>query len=94
MSCNCEALYVGKTDRYFHLRIRDHVYYSANGKMMSKHLDLYRKFDMSLVYFIPKDPRREDWDKHILRRETTWIERLNATHVPAINEAQSYKPFL
>lgn len=66
---------------------------------VSKHLDLYHKFDTSVVSFfplavIPKNPQGGDWDKQILQRETLWIERLGAIHAPGINEAQSYKPFL
>lgn len=66
---------------------------------MSRHLGLYLKFDVSLVLFIvlaviPKDPRGGEWDKHIFRKETIWIECLNAIHAPGINEAQTYKPFL
>lgn len=101
MSCKCGAFYVRKTARHFRcLRIKDHVY-SANSKMLTAvngHLDLYHKFDVSLVSFIalpwwsPKIPGGGKWDKFILQRETIWIERLNAKHAPGINEAQSYKP--
>lgn len=66
---------------------------------VSMHLDIYHKFDTQVVSFIvlaviPKNPRGGDWDKLILRKETLWIERLDATRAPGINEAQSYKPFL
>lgn len=102
MSCRCNAFYVGKTARQFYSRLKDHIYYSKNGNMVtavSRHLDFYHKFDVSLVSFIalavvPRDPRGGDWDKQILCKETILIERLNATHAPGINEAQTYKPFL
>lgn len=97
MSCQCNTFYIGKTARHFRSRIKDHIYYSMNGKMVtavSRHLDLYHKFDVSLVSFIalavvPKDLRGGEWDKQILRKETVWIERLNAIHAPGINEAQT-----
>lgn len=65
MLCQCGAFYVGKTTRHFRYRFKDHVYYSANGKMVttvSRHLDLYHKFNVSLVSFIalavvPRDSR-------------------------------------
>lgn len=102
MSCRCGAFYVGKTARHFHSEIKDHMYYSANGKMLTavgRHLDLYHKFDVSLVSFIalavvPKVSRGGDWEKCILCKETIWIERLNATQAAGINEAQTYKQFL
>lgn len=101
MTCKCKAFYVGKTIRQFRSRIKDHIYYGG-GKMVtsvSRHLDLYHKFDTSVISFIalaviPQNPRGGNWDKQILQRETLWIERLNAIHAPGINEAQSYKPFL
>lgn len=76
MSCKCNAFYIGKTAQQFLSRIKDHIYYSMNGKMVtavSRHLDLYHKFDASLVSFIalavvPKDPRG-DWDKFFARRQ-------------------------
>lgn len=66
---------------------------------VSRHLDLYHRFDNSVISFIalaviPKDPRGGDWDKQILQKETLWIERLDATHAPGINECQSYRFFL
>lgn len=42
----------------------------------------------------PKAPEGGRWDKFILQKETLWIERLNATRLPGLNETQSYKPFL
>lgn len=51
MCCKCRAFYVGKTARQFSQRIKDQVYYSANGKMLtavSGHLDLYHKFKTCL----------------------------------------------
>lgn len=66
---------------------------------VSRHLDLYHKFDVSLISFIvltvvPKDPRGRDWDKVVCQKETMWIERLGATYPPGNNEAHTYKPFL
>lgn len=62
---------------------------------VSRHLDLYYKFDVSLISFIvlsvvPKDPRGGNWDKYILQKEIMWIERLGAMHAPGINEAHTY----
>lgn len=102
MMCQCGAFYVGKTIRHLRCRIRDHIYYSGEGKMItavSRHLDLYHKFNTSLVSFIaltviPPDPRGGEWDKKVCQQETLWIERLGATVPPGINETQSYKPFL
>ncbi|XP_040212985.1 uncharacterized protein LOC120943646 [Rana temporaria] len=102
MTCSCHAFYVGKTIRNFKHRIRDHVYYSSQGKMVtsvSRHLDLYHKFNTSVASFIvlaivPKDCRGGNWDKQVLQKETYWIERLDALRPPGINEAQSYKSFL
>ena len=102
MTCQCQAFYVGKTIRKFKARIRDHVYYSDKGKMVtsvSRHLDLYHSFSNKVVSFIalaviPKNDRGGNWDKLVLQRETLWIERLNALYAPGLNEAQSYKPFL
>lgn len=105
MTCKCGVFYVGKTIRQFWQRIRDHVYYSANGKMLSpisRHLDLCHRFDTSVATFIafialaviPQDPRVGDWDRRILQHEARWIEHLNATCWPGINEVQSYKFFL
>lgn len=102
MTCRCGIFYVGKTIRHLWQRIRDHVYYSTNGKMLSpisRHLDLCHRFDTSVASFIalaviPQDPRGGDWDRRILQQEAKWIERLNATRWPGINEVQSYKSFL
>lgn len=100
MSCVCVVFYVGMTDRCFWQCIKDHVYLSTNGKMLtSRHLDLYHGFDATCVSFIalaviPKDPRGGNWKKVILQKETLWIERLNATNAPGINETQSYRSFL
>lgn len=71
--------------------------YSSSGKIItpvSRHLDLYHGFDTSLVQFkalerVPKDPRGGDWDKRILQRETLWIEKLNVTQPPGLNEVCS-----
>lgn len=62
---------------------------------VSRHLDLYHKFDTSIISFIalaviPRDPRGGDWDTE----KKLWIERLNALQAPGLNEAQSYRPFL
>lgn len=102
MSCVWGAFYVGKTARCFWQRIKDHLYLSTNGKMLtpvSRHLDLYHGFDATCVSFIalaviPKDPCGGNWDKVILQKEALWIERLNAIHAPGINEIQSYRSFL
>lgn len=66
---------------------------------VSRQLGLYHKFDTKMVHFIvleviPQDPRGGNWDKHILQRETPWIERFDATKAPGINEVLSYWPFL
>lgn len=52
MTCKCKDFYVGKTTRNFCLKIKDHIYYSAGGKMItsiSRHLDLYHRFDTSNI---------------------------------------------
>lgn len=66
---------------------------------VSRHLDLYHKFDTSFVSFIvlvvvPKDPRGGNWDKLILQKEILLIERLDAVRAPGANEIESYRPFL
>lgn len=66
---------------------------------VSRHLDLYHRFNTKNAHFyvlevVPQDPRGGDWNQHILQRESLWIERLNATLRPGLNEAQSDKPFL
>lgn len=63
------------------------------------HLGLYHTFDTSHVRFITlnvikRDPCGGNWDKKILQQETLWIEQLNATQSPDINEVLSYMPFL
>lgn len=101
LMCKCQAFYVRKAICQFKQRLNDHIYYSANGKMftpVSRHLDLYHKFDTSFVTFlvqevVSQDPRGGNWDRRILQRETLWIESLNATYLPGINEVQSYKSF-
>lgn len=85
-------------------RIYYHIYYSQYAKMItpvSRHLGLNYKFDIAFVQFIalevvPEDPCDVKWDKRILhfQKETLWIERLEATKPPGINEVLSYKPFL
>lgn len=88
------AFHVGKTIPQLKQRLNDHIYYSANGKMLtpvSRHLDLYHIFNTSFVTFlvlevVPQDPRAGDWDRG---KETLWIERLNATYSLGINKVQS-----
>lgn len=71
MIYKCGAFYVGKVARQLRQRINDHVYSSCNGKMLtlvSRHLDLYHKFDSSSTSFfvlavVPKNPRGGEWDK-------------------------------
>lgn len=102
MVCRCCVFYVGKMVRQLRQRFNDHIYYSGNDKMLtliSRHLDLYHRFDTSCVSFViltvvPKNQRGGEWHKMVLQKETIWIERLNATQSPRLNETQSYKPFL
>lgn len=102
MTCTCGVFYVGKTVRQLRQRINDHIYYSGNGKMLtpvSRHLNIYHRFDTSSIVFavlavVPKSPRSGEWERFILQKETLWIERLNATRAPGLNESHSYKPFL
>lgn len=101
MTCSCKAFYVGKTIREFRQRIGDHLYYSENGKLttIGRHIGLYHKFDSLVVQFlvlevVQPNPRGGDWDHSVLQRESLWIERLNATFRPGLNETVSYKPFL
>lgn len=100
--CKCGAFYVGKTIRQFKKRIYDQIYYSQFAKMLtpvSHHLCLYNKFDTTMVHFIVlevilQDSRGSNWDKRSLQKETHWIERLEVTKPPGINEVLSYRPFL
>lgn len=66
---------------------------------VSHYLGLYHRFDNTMLQFIvleviPQDPRGtgSNWDKRILQKETYWIERLEATKPPEINEVLSYWP--
>lgn len=101
MNCVCKAFYVGKTIREFRQRIGDHLYDSENGKLttIGRHIGLHHRFDNSVVKFlvlevVQSNPRGGDWDRSILQRESLWIERLNATIPPGLNESVSYKAFL
>lgn len=92
---------MGKTISEFRQCIADHLYYSINGELttMGRHIGLCHRFDSQVVKFmvldvIPQDPRGGDWNRAILQCETLWIERLNATIPPGLNEIISYKPFL
>lgn len=76
MLCRCGVFYVGNPARQFRKRINHHICYSANGKMpttVSRHLDLYHKFDTSYASFIsltvvPSDTRGGNWDKKFYKR--------------------------
>lgn len=101
MNCTCQAFYEGKTIRELRQRIGDHLYDSENGKLttIGRHIGLYHRFDNSVVKFlvlevVQPNPRGGDWDRSILQREALWIERLNATTPPGLNESVSYKAFL
>lgn len=80
MAYKCHAFYIGKTIRELDQRIRDHIYYSRNGKVITavtRHIGLHHKFDNSTFFVLevfPPNPRGGDWDNQILRSETLWIE--------------------
>lgn len=38
--------------------------------------------------------RGGDWNKTLLQHEMRWIRYLNATTLPGLNEAESFRPFL
>lgn len=101
MTCACSAFYVGKTIRELRQRLGDHLYASTNGKLttVGRHIGIHHRFNLDYIRFtilevIPEDPRGGNWDRQILKRESLWIERLNALTPPGINEAHSYKYFL
>lgn len=103
MVCACHAFYFGKTIRELRLRMGDYLYHATNGKHTTvgppRHIGLYLRFQPNVARFlvleiVPEYPRGGDWDSAILRRETHWIERLNALNPPGLNEALSYKPYL
>lgn len=79
-------------------RIKNHIYSSAIGRMLNpigRHRDLCHKFETSVASFIvlavvPQDPRGGGWNRRILQHETKWIERLNTTCWPGINEVHTY----
>lgn len=96
MIFNCNTFYVGKTIREFRQQIGDHLYYSTNGKLttIGHHIGLHHKFDPHVVKLlvlevVPQSLRGGDWDMAILQLETVWIERLNATIPPGLNEMLS-----
>ena len=83
MTCQGHACYIGKTIGELGIRMRDHLYHSGGGKILTpvtKHIGLHHRFDNTVISFfllevIPPNPR--DWDNAILRVETYWIEKLS-----------------
>lgn len=94
--------FTGKTIRELGLRMRDHLYYSDGGKIVTpvtRHIGLHHRFDNSVMSFfvlevVSHNPRGGDWNIAILRAETYWIEKLSALNPPGIHEVNSYRPFL
>lgn len=98
MTCVCSAFYVENTIQE---RIGDHLEYSTNGKFITVkcHIGLYHRFNSEAVQFmvletILEDTRGGKGVAIILQQEILWIERLNATIPPGLNEVLSYRPFL
>lgn len=76
----------------FDQRIRDHIYYSGNGKVITpvtRRIGLHQKFENTSASFvleiISAYLKGGDWDNHILRSKTLWIEKLSATISPGIS---------
>lgn len=66
---------------------------------ISRHIGLYHNFELDDMSFfaiehVNSSPRGGDIDKHLLKLETQWIFRLQATKSPGLNEQISFKPFL
>lgn len=66
---------------------------------VSRHLDLYYLYLYCLSHswslrLFSRIPAVETGTDKYYKKKTLWIERLNATYPPGINEVQSYKPFL
>lgn len=95
MTFRCGAFYVGKTICQIKQCLYDHIYYSQFAKMLTFITDFTPRWFISLC-------QRLYLRTHVAaiginafsKRETLWIERLDPTKPPGINEVLSYRPFL
>lgn len=100
--CLCDAYYVGKTSRPFHLRIQEHTTAARSGffrTAVGRHVALTHNYDYQGLKFlplmvIPPPDRGGDWDQALLRAKALWIFRLRADRPPGLNDSISYAPFL
>ena len=96
------AFYVGKTRQELGQRVSKHL---ASMRICNLYLPLGRhvakchSYRMPQINFTVLDrihiPKRGgDWYKVLLQREMRWIRHLDATSIPGLNEAESFRPFL
>ena len=100
--CLCGCFYVGKTKRPFYKRIKDHVDPTRKRLMtttVSRHLGREHNFALDMIKFtalehVPAHARGGGIDRTLLQLETKWIQLLNATRYPGLNQYISFKSFL
>lgn len=93
---------MGKTKRPFLKRIKDHVgpiHKRLMTTAISRHVGREHNFDVDMIKFtslkhVPIHVRGGGIDRTLLQLETKWIQSLNATRYPGLNEYISYKSFL
>lgn len=102
LQCPCGNYYVGKTNRKWRQRIREHVYDIKSMNMrtpIGRHFALFHKsnpegLNFHLLNRIHRPPRGGNIELITLRQEAFWIFNLKANKFPGLNDDISYKPFL
>lgn len=98
----CHCFYIGRTKRKFKERLAEHKYAIRTQNLnypMAKH---YKKAGHSslnslralVIEVVPHNLKRGDRLQQLLRRETFWIDNLNAMTHPGLNEEIDFCPFL
>lgn len=102
LECECGCFYVGRTKRKFRERLAEHKYAIRTHNLnypMAKHFKQAghsspNSLRAMVIEVVPQNPMGGDRLQQLLRRETFWIDRLNAMTHPGLNEEIEFSPFL
>ena len=98
----CKVFYIGRTKRCLQDRLAEHKYAIRTDNMnypMARHYREHHNSDPSTVQIcgidhIPLSLRKGDRQKQLNQRESFWIDKLQATSYPGLNEELDLSVFL
>lgn len=99
--CTCPYDYIGKTKRELRRRICEHIGEIRHRRdtPIARHVWENHGGDPKCLSFCAiertrQSPRRGEWDKYILQKETQWIHRMRSVSPKGLNEQLTYGYFI